>query len=151
MLTTIAQVKNRHFHNQTRLHETNYLLLMQLLPYLRELNENTRLSFGDHLRVEIRERSKYTTVLIIKLPMKYFQPLIPELMLTVRVYHDAKVAEATHFQGHGRFEAIYSYPNALLYHMDEKHQANRLLQECLGHFLKRRISPDPGSPSPDRQ
>lgn len=138
MLTTAERYNTRHYHNQTRLHETNYCLLLQLLPSVRELDESTHLAFGHHLRIEIRERSRYTSVLTLKLPMAHFLPLIPELTLIVRVYHDAKVAEATHFQGHGRFKTIYSHPNAMCYHVDEKHQANRLLQECLAYCLKRR-------------
>jgi len=59
------------------------------------------------------------------------------LTMTVRMYHDAKVAEVMNCSGHGTFEPEYGYPNKHMLQRDEKRQLNQLLGEWLDFFARR--------------
>lgn len=98
---------------------------------------------GDEVRVRISvlEVFPYTSTLSIKQLSRVSQWIDPPGIL-VRVYHDAKTAEAVAYQGHKAFLAKYAIPNPTMYHQDEKRQINEFLGEwlslCLqaGHSLK---------------
>ena len=49
--------------------------------------------------------------------------------MTVRLYHDAMVAEVCSSQQIFRFKARYDYPNKKLHQRDEKHQINQFLAD----------------------
>ncbi len=55
--------------------------------------------------------------------------------LTVRMYHDAKLAEVLAWEGHKRLRPRYEYPNQAMYHADEKLQINQFLGELLTRCL----------------
>ena len=55
--------------------------------------------------------------------------------LTVRLYHDARVAEVCSSQQIFRFKARYDYPNKKLHQRDEKHQINQFLADWLRYCL----------------
>jgi len=55
--------------------------------------------------------------------------------LTVRLYHDARMAEVIGWQRHRYLKARYEYPNRHMYHSDEKAQFNLFLSEWLNHCL----------------
>ncbi len=137
MFETLLHRRSRHFHNQTRVHEINFCMLQKLLPDPQTLHGEVVQPIGDasHLIIRIKEYGKYTTVLSLCIKLKTTSPLVSDMVFEVRIYHDACVAEATHYQGHGRFDARYPQQNSHGYHEDEKHQANRLLQECLKYCL----------------
>ena len=61
--------------------------------------------------------------------------------MTVRMYHDAKVAEVVNCSGRGGFEPEYGYPNKLMLQRDEKRQVNQLLGEWLDFFVHRSETP----------
>ena len=62
--------------------------------------------------------------------------------LTVRMYHDAKVAEVLAWEGHRRLRPRYEYPNRSMYQSDEKLQINQFLGECLSLCLNKGRSVD---------
>ena len=51
--------------------------------------------------------------------------------MSVRLYHDAMVAEVCSSQQIFRFKARYDYPNKKLHQRDEKHQINQFLADWL--------------------
>lgn len=55
--------------------------------------------------------------------------------LTVRLYHDARMAEVIGWQRHRYLKARYEYPNRQMYQSDEKAQFNQFLGEWLSHCL----------------
>ncbi len=55
--------------------------------------------------------------------------------MTVRLYHDAMVAEVCSSQQIFRFKARYDYPNKKLHQRDEKHQINQFLADWLRYCL----------------
>lgn len=86
--------------------------------------------------VQVIERSPYTTTLA--LTQRHFQSPSPWLQmprLTVRMYHDAQVAEVLTWEGHKRLRPRYIYPNTAMYLADEKFQINLFLGEWLTRSL----------------
>lgn len=57
------------------------------------------------------------------------------LSMTIRLYHDVKLAEIT--DGHRQYSGSYPYPNDAMLHPDEKFRLNQqladLLELCLKH------------------
>lgn len=111
----------------------NYARLVRLLPGF----DADRHVFGvgpySQMRIEITERSPYTTTLDISQSTHPLTALAP--CLTVRVYHDARLAEVVAFANRRRIRPVYEYPNPAMYQPDEKAQWNRFLSEWLSHCL----------------
>ena len=123
--------------------EANYARIMQLLPDMDTVDSRAfgvERASGQQLRcrIEITERCKYTTMLDI-----CEQPLAGDLLswsstprFSLRVYHDARMAEVIGFDRHHHFRASYDYPNNNMYQRDEKTQLNTFLGEWLSHCLE---------------
>lgn len=120
--------------------ETNYALLMRLMPAMREVDA---LDFGvtgpagQHadVRLQVRERGPFTTLLDV-VETQATDGWVAPLVATVRLSHDARVAEVTEFRRRRRLHARYPYPNPEMLQPDEKLQVNRLLGEWLQHCLR---------------
>lgn len=118
--------------------EQNYLRVLQVAPQgpagtsrsvMLDVN-----GYAAEAHLEIREQTKYTTLLSLSLilPLHKWLPL-PDL--TVRLYHDVRMAEVITADRHRQLDARYSYPNPNMHQPDEKHQLNKLLSEWLQHCL----------------
>lgn len=133
--------------NLLALAEANYALLMRVLPALREQD---RFEFGvtgpsgvhAEVRVTVRERGPFTT-LIDLVETHATDGWVAPMRATVRLSHDARVAEVTEFRRQRRLQARYPYPNPEMLHPDEKLQVNRLLGEWLQHCLRWGEAPCP--------
>ena len=114
--------------------ELNYVRLCRLLPRM-EAGDGREFALGDDLSVWIRvtERARYTSILAIEQRHRGLSALASNL--SVRVYHDAGVAEVASFEGCYRVLAKNDYPNRRMHHRDEKQQWNRFLGEWLQHCL----------------
>lgn len=124
-----------------RLYENNYAKLLPLLPYSDEIGDaRVYLVCDEKYRLTIIESTRYTTVIALGLDdvSDVADYLIPKL--TVRLYHDAKVAEVCSAQQISRFKPIYDYPNLRMHQKNEKHQVNRFLGEWLTHCLRHGIT-----------
>lgn len=135
--------------------EANYLRLNKLLYNLTcdlshdEYRLITTRGQQESLHIlRVLERSPYTTTLqlsqtLVSTPSVWLK--MP--CLTVRMYHDAKLAEVLAWEGHKRLRPRYEYPNQAMYLADEKHQLNQFLSEwldlCLaeGHSIDKVILP----------
>ena len=62
--------------------------------------------------------------------------------LTVRVYHDAQLAEVVEFAPFRRAQPRYDYPNPRMHQPNEKSQWNHFLGEWLSHCLQHGIPRD---------
>ena len=118
------------------IYEQNFKRLLRLLPVLQtapgELLQQCDLE--NSLRVEVLESHKYTTV--IKLSQRLAKVAsIPEPLMTVRVYHDAKVAEVLSYQQHSRFRPKYDYPNPQMHQVREKKRVNEFFGEWLDYYF----------------
>ncbi len=128
--------------------EANYARIMQLLPDMARADQR---SFGLELadsqaarfQVVVKERCKYTTMIDIyqlsssghnDWPWLQFEDSTPYFSL--RVYHDARMAEVIAYNHHQRLRPSYDYPNDNMYHRDEKAQLNTFLGEWLSYCLE---------------
>lgn len=140
MSHTICKPHRGELH---RLHEINYLLLLQLIPDLERIDAHARSSVtaGPDLYLQVHEHTPYTTVLALthRVPVGNTHVAAPDLWL--RIYHDAQVAEAiAHNDGLGPAHArVYTRHQEL--DRDIKWALNkfaaRWLRGCLkmGHLL----------------
>jgi uncharacterized protein YqiB (DUF1249 family) len=111
----------------------NYARLQRLLPA-----DVDSTAFGVGAGVELHlllvERSRYTDTLVLRQLGLGLAALAPAL--TVRLYHDARLAEVTGFANRRRVLPRYDYPNPAMHQPDEKAQWNRFLGEWLSHCLQ---------------
>jgi len=125
-----------------RVYETNYAKLNALLP--------TQPSVGDvrcyqassmSYQIRVGEVTKYTT--LVDICQSDDVPIFPLPKMSVRLYHDARVAEVCSSQDLSRVKARYDYPNDKMVQKDEKAQLNRFLGDWLSFCLKYGISRTP--------
>lgn len=143
--------------------EANYLRIMKLLPDMSKLNIR---EFGVELagsspmqfRLEVKECCKYTTMVDISqqrllrslnaerpdprdrgesdAPPATVENWINPPTFSLRVYHDAQMAEVISFDNHHPLQVKYDYPNSKMYQRNEKSQLNMFLGEWLSHCLQ---------------
>ncbi len=85
---------------------------------------------GASYQITILESTRYTTLVEVKQTaptVSYWR--LPSM--SVRLYHDAMVAEVCSTQQIYRFKARYDYLNKKLHQRDEKHQINQFLADWL--------------------
>jgi len=129
------------------LYEANYMLLRRLIPDVRHIEDRaiSRVEGCMDLHVEVTERCRYTTML--RMTYDFGQDADPRLLpdLQVRLYHDARTAEAISRVVHDRqSHRLITRPATSL---QARWELNRFLQRWLGFCLNRghRIA------APDRQ
>lgn len=112
--------------------EYNYLYLIRMIPDCDELDMTYEFAVGDQLqyRIQIVETAKYTTTVSLSQVSKP-TPAFLKPQMTVRLYHDARMAEVISSQNTGAFAASYPYPNNKMRQKDEKHRVNVFLAEWL--------------------
>lgn len=127
--------------------EANYYRLLRLFPCLHdERQRRLALSLGNHPEVvlSVLERTTYTTLLTIEqrspesmsswsgmtdksVTVRWFNPPV----LTVRLYHDAQMAEVITCNSNRGVQPNNAYPNRHMFQPDEKRQWNGFLEEWL--------------------
>ena len=120
--------------------EINYHRLIRLLP---QLDDEEKWLFGveassEHLRqvsICVVERSKYTTTVAVA-QESLLVDWVPKPTITVRLYHDAQMAEVLSFERNRYLRGTYEYPNAQMFQRDEKAQQNAFLGEWLEFCLR---------------
>lgn len=112
--------------------QLNYVRLCRLLARM-DAGDHREFALGEGIGVSIvvTERAPYTSMLDIRQCHRNLAQL--NSRLTVRVYHDAGVAEVSSFDGCYRVLARNDYPNQKMHQRDEKQQWNRFLGEWLQH------------------
>lgn len=118
-----------------RLCETNYAQLRRLLPRRDDVGESQGYQVnGTTYQITVTESTRYTSLVDIRQmapqPAHWGLP-----SMSVRLYHDAMVAEVCASQQISRFKARYDYPNKKLHQRDEKHQINQFLADWLRYCL----------------
>lgn len=119
--------------------EGNYHRLGKLLNLLGE-GDQSHISLYDgdrflgRITIHSLESTRYTDTLLLEQTASAGKWLNDPAM-TVRMYHDASVAEVINCRGHHRIEGVSDYPNRYMHHPDEKSQLNVFLSEWLGFCL----------------
>lgn len=119
--------------------EANYIRLTKLVAHSAADETRFMVTRADqqwlHL-LRVIERSPYTTTLeLSRVALDTASHWLSMPKLTLRMYHDAKLAEVLAWEGHKRLRPRYDYPNQSMYQSDEKYQLNRFLGEWLSLCL----------------
>lgn len=127
-------VDPRGFVSLMDLYENNYMRMRRLVPDLNSLPESSisHLPGCLNLHLTILERSKFTTTFSLTYLFDEGEQSVAEPALTVRIYHDANIAEvlAGHLH-HGRLRYEHVSGNAI----KVKWKLNRFLFKWLGYCL----------------
>ena len=121
--------------------EANYARLMRLLPNI-DVVDCCDLGIGRvhnqrrQYRLSVTERCRYTTMLSISQLDNEHTPWSKTPDFSLRIYHDARMAEVVSVNRHRNLRASYDYPNQQMYQRDEKTQLNQFLGEWLSHCLE---------------
>ena len=125
-----------------RVYETNYAKLNALLPVGHEVGDvRCYQAVNMVYQLTVNEVTKYTT--LIDICQSDAMPVFPLPKMSVRLYHEARVAEVCASGDFSRVKAKYDYPNTKLLQKDEKFQLNKFLGEWLTFCLKTGISRSP--------
>lgn len=131
---TVQLATNRYIQSLPKyltLCEHNYLRLLKLLPPERTVGNSREVKLGSsEFATKVDGSAKYTMDISIKQLSGMLRGIAP-LYLTVRLYHDAKVAEIIHHDYHQRIKPSYGYPNPKMHQKDEKYQLNAFLYDWL--------------------
>ncbi len=135
--------KARYIPDLNRLmadYESNYARLLQLLPTGDEPRARMfAVTYGNgsvvRVRLQVVELFKYTTTIKLS-QLDRLGQWLSKPALTVRLYHDAAVAEVIHYENMRQLRASFGYPNNKMYQRDEKLQLNAYLGEWLIHCLR---------------
>lgn len=126
--------------------EANYVRLNKLISDKAQEEFRFMISQGGHQwlhQLRVLERSRYTTTLELgRNSVGVSSEWIAMPKLTLRMYHDARLAEVLAWEGHKRLRPRYEYPNQSMYQSDEKFQLNRFLGEWLELCLEHAFTPD---------
>ncbi|MCK5385701.1 MAG: DUF1249 domain-containing protein [Gammaproteobacteria bacterium] len=135
MSHTLEQMRNK---KPMWFFEYNYIYLRELFPEIIELYSET-LVYRDSLKlvkIKCQEVSRYTT--LISLNLDFIKcPQIPSVEMSIRLYHDAEVADVVTYQNISRLVAPY-FSTEKDTDQDHKRQANILLYELLSGCMKKR-------------
>ncbi|MBQ4832838.1 DUF1249 domain-containing protein [Pseudoalteromonas sp. MMG010] len=117
--------------------EHNYIRLLKLLPSTQNDSKVRAIKLGNsEFNIKIDSIEKYTQDISITQKSGILANFTP-LYLTVRLYHDAKVAEIIHHDYHQRIKPSYGYPNPKMHQKDEKYQLNAFLYDWLVACVER--------------
>lgn len=147
---TYQSVKRRKhaLHGFMAVCEQNYHRLLKLIPELnsdqcirRDFSVEQGNGEGPSAKVcfEITEQCRYTSMVSFH-QQSIFLKWLPKPTLSIRVYHDACMAEVISYQYHRNIMMKQSYPNPNMYQVDEKLQWNRFLDEWLTYCLANGLS-----------
>ena len=135
---------NYQVENSLSLYERNFNKLLEWLPDLDYRSGSFVLAVAglSQVCVEVLEQNPYTTTIHIRQNLKSSGPWLCSLVMKVRIYHDAQVAEVIASQGIHSFQPFYPYPNPKMLQPYEKRRVNQFLGEWLSYCLlsRRKVS-----------
>lgn len=134
MSHTLEQTRNK---KPMWFFEHNYRFIREIFPELMDLNSEN-LVYSDNIKVvkiKCLEISRYTTLISLNLNFKKC-PKIPSVEMSVRLYHDAEVADVVTYQNISRLVAPY-FSTKKEQDKDHKRQANILLYEILTGCIRK--------------
>jgi uncharacterized protein YqiB (DUF1249 family) len=134
----------------------NYFLLLKVQANKTKLDQQRHFFINDHLTysIKVNEVTRYTSLItfeqnalehnvfkcrttdkIATKPKTFSNSFHPRM--TIRLYHDARMAEVISSQDVFQVKPRYDYPNKNMHQQDEKQQINQFLNEwlhlCLEH------------------
>ncbi|MDN3609141.1 DUF1249 family protein [Vibrio ostreicida] len=143
-MAQVAVKKSYHvdLSDLMRTYETNYAKLNALIPNAAKVGDVRCYQAANmSYQILVCEVTKYTT--LVDICQSDDVPVFPLPKMSVRLYHDARVAEVCECAHLKRVHARYEYPNAKMVQQDEKVQLNRFLGDWLSFCLRHGISRTP--------
>jgi uncharacterized protein YqiB (DUF1249 family) len=141
-------MQQRYVVDVAELHRLNELNYAALLPFVPDEDDSTKaeviIQAGEGLVFVVKrvDNSRYTTDISIEQLKPSWADYLRAKM-TVRLYHDVRMAEVLKTQGITKLEVHYRQPNKDMRHRDEKYQANQFLSDWLQLCRKQgRIQPE---------
>lgn len=121
--------------------ENNYVCMLKLLPDCdsEDLSYEFSISKALTYKIQILESTRYTSTLEMSQVHSHHAAYLSPSM-TVRLYHDAKVAEVLESQRTSQLQPVYEYPNLKMHQRNEKFLVNVFLAEWLHFCLTQRTA-----------
>lgn len=121
--------------------ETNYMMMLKLLADKELVGEQRAFFISDFLSysVTVNEVTRYTSLVTIAQDALVMGSHLSDLLcpsMSIRLYHDARMAEVITSQNVRQVKPRYDYPNKQMHHPDEKQQINQFLKEWLQLCLR---------------
>jgi hypothetical protein len=82
------------------------------------------------VKVTLLDKARFTTTLELTVTLSDSQWVSP-MVFTVRLYHDAKMAEVLESGRNHAPQPRFDYPDQVRHYPDDKFQRNQLLNQCL--------------------
>lgn len=129
----------------------NYFLFLKIQADQTQLYQQRHFFINDHLAyaITVNEVTRYTSLITFEQKVleqsvnEQEQPTDKILLhsfhprMSIRLYHDARMAEVISSQDIYQVKPRYDYPNKHMHQQDEKQQINQFLNEwlhlCLAH------------------
>lgn len=120
----------------------NYFLLLKIQADQTEHGQQRHFFINEHLSyvVTVNEVTRYTSLITfeqVETNSKNIFSSVFRPRMSIRLYHDARMAEVISSQDITRVQPRYDYPNKNMHQQDEKQQINQFLNEwlhlCLEH------------------
>lgn len=120
-------------------------------PELAEFELHQGEVYFGRVRIQVLQTARFTETLLLE-QVHNAGRWLNNPQLTVRVYHDAAMAEVISCYRDHRIAAVNDYPNRYMHHPDEKIQVNAFLADWLDFCLRFGHAPLalPGWPGADR-
>lgn len=136
MSHTLEQTRNKE---PMWFFERNYTYLQEVFPDIIQLDSDALIYRDDlkSIKIHCLEVSRYTTLISLNLCFTEC-PQIPPVEMTIRMYHDAEVADVIAYQNISRLVAPY-FSEQKETHQNHKRQANILLYELLSGCMRKRL------------
>lgn len=121
--------------------ENNYVCMLKLLPDCDSVDLSYEFEVNPQLKYNIKivDSSRYTSTLEM-LQLSANTPAFLRPKMTIRLYHDAKVAEVLIAQRTSQLKPVYEYPNLNMHQRNEKFMVNVFLAEWLHFCLTQRVT-----------
>lgn len=136
----VRLVRPRSFAGLMTLYESNHVRLRQLLGNLKRLPESavSKSPRDLDLYLQVGERSPYTTELLMTYWFEEGGEATPDPDLRLRIYHDARLAEAVSCADSPRHEALRPVWRPASSAMQQRWNLNILLSKWLEFCLDNR-------------
>lgn len=117
------------------LYDSNYRRLSRLAPELHVMDNSyvSRVAGALDLHLEVLERCRYTTTILLTYRFSSAAGVLLEPNVKVRLYHDARLAEAMSDARRHRPRISRCWRRGRLTELQKKWDQNRFLQRWLGY------------------
>lgn len=124
----------------------NYFLFLKVQADQTELHQQRHFFINEHLAyaITVNEVTRYTSLITFEQQVTEYNRSTNHALhhsihprMSIRLYHDARMAEVISSQDIYQVKPRYDYPNQHMHQQDEKQQVNQFLNEwlhlCLTH------------------